>query len=105
MTAPAAVSFLVVSTALVALGFGALFLLGLLWPGNGSAQLDWKPTRSAEQAAVDEIEDLQQMLNATNERRRRRGAPDLTEASLEQQVVADRIELRRRIEAERRTDA
>ncbi|WP_320671459.1 hypothetical protein [Patulibacter defluvii] len=90
MAAPSGVSFIVVSTGLVLALVGGLVLLGLLWPGNGSAQLDWRPTRTPEQAAMDEIDDVQQMLQATNDRRRRRGAPDLTEDELDARVQADR---------------
>jgi len=104
MVGPAAVSYVVASTGLVLLMALALGVLGLLWPGNGAAQLDWRPSRTPEQAAADEIEDLQQMLHATNERRRRRGADDLTEDELQARVLRDRAEEARRIAA-READA
>lgn len=63
-----------------------LILLGLFVPGNGSRQLDWKPTRSAEVEVQNEIDDLDQMLEAANARRRRRGAAELTEETLHAQV-------------------
>ncbi|EHN09980.1 hypothetical protein PAI11_31410 [Patulibacter medicamentivorans] len=90
MAAPSGVSFILVSTLIVFAVVAALVLLGLFWPGNGSAQLDWRPSRSPEQAAMDEIDDVQQMLQATNERRRLRGAPELTEEDLEARVQEDR---------------
>ena len=63
-----------------------LILLGVFYPGSGAAQLDWKPTRSAEVEVQNEIDDLDQMLEAANERRRRRGEAELTEESLHAQV-------------------
>ena len=63
-----------------------LILLGLFVPGNGSRQLDWKPTRSAETEVQNEIDDLDQMLEAANERRRQRGEAELTEDALHAQV-------------------
>src|SRR3954454_25385345 len=66
-----------------------LILLGLFYPGSGAAQLDWRPTRSAEQEVQNEIDDLDQMLEAANERRRARGAAELTEEGLHAQVRED----------------
>ena len=40
--------------------------------------LDWKPTRSPEVEAQNEIDDVEQMIAAQNEIRRRRGAPEIT---------------------------
>ncbi len=64
--------FVVVMSGLV----GGLFLfvvaLGIWYPGSGAAQLDWRPTRSAEVEVQNEIDDLDQMLEAANARRRRR---------------------------------
>jgi hypothetical protein len=73
--------------------------LGLYHPRSGADVLDWRPTRSPELEAQNEIDDLDQMLEATNERRRRRGEPELTEDMLEARVLEDRREqLRRREE-------
>jgi hypothetical protein len=63
-----------------------LILLGVFYPGSGAKQLDWKPTRSAEVEVQNEIDDLDQMLEAANARRRRRGAAPLTEDALHAQV-------------------
>jgi hypothetical protein len=68
----------------------ALLLIGYLYPGSGADQLDWKPTRSVEQEVQNEIDDLVQMLEAANERRRRRGAEELTEDSVRASVDQDR---------------
>jgi hypothetical protein len=67
-----------------------LVLLGLLHPRTGAQTLDWKPTRSAELEVQNEIDDLDQMLEAANERRRRRGAPELTEESVRAGVGEER---------------
>ena len=70
--------------------FGLLFLivilLGLFYPGSGAEQLDWKPTRSPEVEAQNEVDDIAQMLEATNARRRRRGEPELTEEGMNSRV-------------------
>jgi hypothetical protein len=56
-----------------------LVLLARAYPGSGADLVDWKPTRSHEVEAQLEIDDVQQMLEAQNEYRRRRGAKELTE--------------------------
>ncbi|HEY8001959.1 MAG TPA: hypothetical protein VID76_08490 [Solirubrobacterales bacterium] len=56
-----------------------LVLLARAYPGSGADLVDWKPTRSHELEAQLEVDDVQQMLDAQNEYRRRRGAPELTE--------------------------
>jgi hypothetical protein len=64
----------------------ALVLLGLYHPRSGNDTLQWRPTRSAEVEVQNEIDDLDQMLEAANERRRRRGEAELTEDTLHDQV-------------------
>ena len=56
-----------------------LVLLARAYPGSGADLVDWKPTRSHEVEAQLEVDDVQQMLEAQNEYRRRRGARELTE--------------------------
>jgi hypothetical protein len=79
--------------AAVALG-GLLFLflvflaIGKWYPGSGAEQLDWKPTRSVETEVELELDDIDQMLEAQNERRRRRGEPDRTEDDVRADVAA-----------------
>ena len=70
-----------------------VILLGIFYPGTGAEQLQWRPTRTPEQEAANEVDDVQQMLDATNERRRRRGLPDLTEEGITQRVHHDKREL------------
>lgn len=67
----------------------ALLLLGRFYPGSGAEQIDWRPTRSAEMEIQNEIDDLDQMLAATNARRRARGKPELTEDSISAQVAQE----------------
>lgn len=68
---------------------GVLLLVGHFYPGSGADIVDWKPTRSYEDEAELEAEDVQQMIEAQNEMRRRRGKPDLTEAELRKKVAED----------------
>jgi hypothetical protein len=78
--------FVVIMTGLVGGLLLVLILLGLFYPGSGAAQVDWRPTRSAEVEVQNEIDDLDQMLEAANERRRARGRAALTEEGLQQEV-------------------
>lgn len=68
---------------LVTGGLVAFFVLGALALGLRSKRsaleiLDWKPTRSPEVEAANEVDDLEQMIAAQNEIRRRRGKPERT---------------------------
>jgi hypothetical protein len=54
--------------------------------------VDWKPTRSPEVEAQNEIDDVRQMVEAQNEMRRRRGAPELDENRLRADVEVEEIE-------------
>ena len=54
--------------------------------------VDWKPTRSPEIEAQNEIDDVRQMVEAQNEMRRRRGAPELDENRLRADVEVEEIE-------------
>jgi hypothetical protein len=76
-----------------------VILLGLYHPRSGADVLRWRPTRSPELEAQNEVDDLDQMLQATNERRRARGEPELTEEMIEARVLEDRREQHRRREA------
>jgi hypothetical protein len=90
-------TFAVIMTVLVGGLLLFLILLGVFYPGNGTRQLDWKPTRSAETEVQNEIDDLDQMLEAANARRRARGAQELTEDALHAQVQEhQRANLKRR---------
>jgi hypothetical protein len=90
-------------TFIVAGGLGALIvallLIGRFYPGSGADVLDWKPTRSVELEAELELDDIDQMLEAQNERRRRRGEPERTKEDVEADVAADLREAHARREA------
>lgn len=73
-----------------------LLLIGRFYPGTGAEVLDWKPTRSPEVEAQNELDDIAQMLEAQNERRRRRGLAERTEEQIEAEVRAERRELAER---------
>ena len=68
-----------------------LVLLARAYPGSGADLVDWKPTRSYEDEAALEEQDVQQMIDAQNELRRRRGAPEITEKELRQKVKEDEL--------------
>jgi hypothetical protein len=81
--------FILVSTGMIALIVLVLVVLANAYPGSGADLVDWKPTRSYEDEAQLELEDVQQMMDAQNEMRRRRGKDDLTEADLHRMVEED----------------
>ena len=76
----------------VALLLLVLLLLGRFYPGSGAQQLDWRPTRSPELELQNEIDDMDQMREAVNRRRRARGEAELTEAELHARVAEDQAE-------------
>ena len=88
--------FATVMLALVAGLLVALVLIGLYHPRTGAQVLRWQPTRSPELEVQNEIDDLDEMLAAANERRRRRGEPELTEDTLRISIGAERARLSKR---------
>jgi len=90
--------FVVIMGGLVLGLLTALVLLGLYHPRSGNDALQWRPTRSAEVEVQNEIDDLDQMLEAANRRRRAKGAPELTEESLRASVGEERAAAARRRE-------
>ena len=66
-----------------------LVLIARSYPGSGADLLDWKPTRDYETEVELEQDDVQQMLDAQNEYRRRRGASELTELDAERMAQED----------------
>ena len=73
----------------------AFFVLLVLFLGVFSSRsaldiLDWKPTRSPEVEAQNEIDDIAQMIEAQNAMKRRRGAPEITEEEIQARVREDR---------------
>jgi hypothetical protein len=81
--------FILVSFGMVALIVVVLVLLARAYPGSGADLVDWKPTRSYEDEARLELEDVQQMIDAQNVYRRKRGAEDLTEADAQAMARED----------------
>jgi hypothetical protein len=70
--------------------------IGKWYPGTGADVLDWQPTRSYEDEIRLEIEDIDEMLEASNERRRRSGRPELTEDEIRLEVERDLLDQQER---------
>ncbi len=81
--------FILISLGMVAFIVVCLVLLARAYPGSGADLVDWKPTRSHELEAQLEVDDVQQMIEAQNAYRRRRGATDLTEDDAERMARED----------------
>jgi hypothetical protein len=88
-----------------AIGIVALILvivaIGKWSPVSAAQVLDWKPTRSYDDEVQLELDDIDQMLEAQNERRRRSGRPELSEDDVRAQVDAAQRELKERAETYR----
>ena len=69
-----------------------LVLIARFYPGSGADLLDWRPTRSYETQVELEMEDVQQMIEAQNEYRRRRGERELTEDEVRESVARQEID-------------
>ena len=85
---------------------GILLALGKWYPGSGAEQVRWRLTRSPEVEV--ELDDVDQMLEAQNARRRASGRPERTEEDIHAQVAEDerwREELRRRVRESAPPDA
>ena len=70
--------------------------IGHFYQGSSADLVDWKPTRSPEVEAQNEIDDVRQMLEAQNEMRRRRGAAEVDEDALRAEVEEEELERLRR---------
>jgi len=91
------VLYLLGTVGILAFMVGVLLVVGHFYPGNSASLVDWFPTRSPEIEAQNEIDDVRQMMEAQNEMRRRRGAPEMTEEELHRGVAEDeRVRLRGR---------
>jgi len=81
----------------------ALLAIGRFYPGSGAEVLDWKTPQSRIETQVGlELEDMDQMLEAQNARRRRRGMSELTEEGMRDKVARDLRDAERRRDAYRR---
>jgi hypothetical protein len=88
--------FILLTTGMLAVIIGILLLIGHFYQGSSADLVDWRPTRSPEVEAQNEIDDVRQMLEAQNDMRRRRGAPDLDEGALRAEVEEEEMERLRR---------
>jgi hypothetical protein len=70
--------FTVVTGGLIAFFVLGSLLLGVFSKRSALDILDWKPTRSPEVEAANEIDDVEQMIAAQNDIRRRLGKPERT---------------------------
>lgn len=66
--------------------------IGKWYPGTGADVLDWEPTRSYEDEVRLELEDIDEMLEASNARRRRSGRPELTEDQVRREVENEQLD-------------
>jgi hypothetical protein len=73
-------AFLAIVLGSIALALLAFIVIGVLnTPGSGSEQLGWRTSHEHDRTqSVREAEDLEQMLEAANARRRARGEAELT---------------------------
>jgi hypothetical protein len=76
--------------------FGAIIVVVLIflaigkwYPGSGAEQVDWRPTRSPEVEAELELDDIDQMVEAQNVRRRATGRPEISEEDAREWVEED----------------
>jgi hypothetical protein len=82
-------------------------LIGRYYPGTGADVLDWKPARSLEAEVELEAQDIEQMLEAQNERRRARGVDERTLDDVEGDVAAgmrEQARLRAAYQRDQRSD-
>src|ERR671923_2305503 len=83
-------TFILLTLALLVVLFLIMVALARAFQGHSVADLlDWKPTRSPELEAQLEVDDVQQMIEAQNEMRRRRGAKEITERDVQRQAAED----------------
>jgi hypothetical protein len=75
----------------IGVAVGLLVLLAKLYPGTGADLLDWGPARSYEHEVELEMQDIDQMIEAQNAYRRKRGEREVTEDEIREGVVRDEI--------------
>jgi hypothetical protein len=76
----------------ILLVIAVVIVIAQLYPGTGADILDWRPTRSYETEIELELEDVQQMIDAQNEYRRKRGERELTEDEIRFGVAREESE-------------
>jgi Na+-transporting methylmalonyl-CoA/oxaloacetate decarboxylase gamma subunit len=83
-------AFILLTLGLLVLLFLIMVALARAFEGNSVADIiDWKPTRSPEVEAQNEVDDVRQMIEAQNALRRKRGAKEITEADVQRQAAED----------------
>jgi hypothetical protein len=75
----------------IGVAVGLLVLLARLYPGTGADLLDWGPSRSYEHEVELEMQDIDQMIEAQNAYRRKRGERELTEDEVRENVARDEV--------------
>ena len=88
--------FVLLTIGMLAVVIGVLLLIGHFYQGSSAELVDWRPTRSPEVEAQNEVDDVRQMLEAQNEMRRRRGAAEIDERELRTEVEEEELERLRR---------
>ncbi len=88
--------FVLLTILLLLVIVGVLVLIDRNYKGSTADLVDWKPTRSPEVEAQNEIDDVRQMVEAQNEMRRRRGAEEVDLDALRAEVEEEEIEQLRR---------
>lgn len=78
------------------------YAIGKYSSASPAEYLDWKPTRSPEMEIELELQDVSQMIEAQNERRRRDGRPLIDEDAYRNQVEMATREQRAEADAYRR---
>ena len=73
----------------IAIVVGVLVLIARFYPGSGAELLDWRPTRSYETELELEAQDVEQMIEAQNRYRRKRGEPEITEDEIRQNIARE----------------
>jgi hypothetical protein len=73
----------------IAIVVGVLVLIARFYPGSGADLLDWQPTRSYETELELEAEDVEQMIEAQNRYRRKRGEREITEDEVRQNIARE----------------
>lgn len=82
-------TFTLIVTVGMVVGFLAILGLGMFHPKSGAEVLQWRPTRSPELEAQNDIDDVEQMIAAQNRLREKRGASARTQEDVEAKVLED----------------
>lgn len=85
-------TFILLTLGLLVVLFLIMVALARAFQAHSVADLlDWKPTRSPEVEAQNEVDDVRQMIEAQNDLRRKRGAEEITEADVERFAREDQV--------------